>query len=142
MKLNRKMLLFVVFLPGCAPGSASRNQENADSHANEVTSIPAAILGEAGPPRGLPVQYFAADSQAVGYLAVPDGDGPFPALILIHEWNGLVDRVRQVADAFADEGYIALAADLYSGQVGNGRDENPADSSSNSEGALVCNRPA
>jgi carboxymethylenebutenolidase len=47
-------------------------------------------------------------------------------LILIHEWNGLVDRVRQVADAFADEGYVALAADLYRGRTGANRGENMA----------------
>jgi carboxymethylenebutenolidase len=47
-------------------------------------------------------------------------------LILIHEWNGLVDRVRQVADAFAAEGYIALAADLYSGRTGSNAEENRA----------------
>ena len=47
-------------------------------------------------------------------------------MVLIHEWNGLVDRVRQVADALADEGYVALAADMYSGQVGTNRDENMA----------------
>ena len=46
--------------------------------------------------------------------------------ILIHEWNGLVDRVRQVADALAAEGYVALAADLYSGRTGSNRDENMA----------------
>jgi carboxymethylenebutenolidase len=45
---------------------------------------------------------------------------------LIHEWNGLVDRVRQVADAFADEGYVALAADLYKGRTGSNPDENRA----------------
>jgi carboxymethylenebutenolidase len=66
------------------------------------------------------------DEATVGYLAVPEGDGPFPAVILIHEWNGLVDRIRQVADAFADEGYVALAADLYKGRTGTSRDENVA----------------
>lgn len=61
-----------------------------------------------------------------GYLAVPEGEGPFPALILIHEWNGLVDRVRQMADAFAREGYVTLAADLYRSRTGSNRDENMA----------------
>ena len=85
-----------------------------------------AISGQAGEPTGEPVHYFDADERTRGYLAVPEGDGPFPAVILIHEWNGLVDRVRQTADAFAAHGYIALAADLYSGQTGSNRDENMA----------------
>ena len=88
--------------------------------------LPAAILGTAGPLGGQPVSYFADDEAAVGYLAVPDGAGPFPALILIHEWNGLVDRIREVADAMAAEGYVTLAADLYSGQVGSTPQENRA----------------
>ncbi len=88
--------------------------------------LPDAILGKAPPPQGENVHYFAGDSATTGYLAVPAGKGPFPALILIHEWNGLNDRVRQVADAMAREGYIALAADLYSGRTGSTREENMA----------------
>ncbi|MEJ2238201.1 MAG: dienelactone hydrolase family protein [Gemmatimonadales bacterium] len=91
-----------------------------------TSSIPDAILGEALPPQGQAVTYMEGDAETRGYLAVPEGDGPFPALILIHEWNGLADRVRQVADAFADEGYVALAADLYRGRTGSNRDENMA----------------
>jgi len=88
--------------------------------------VPAAILGEAPPPDGTDVHYFEADPATTGYLAVPEGEGPFPAVILIHEWNGLVDRVRQMADALAEQGYVALAADLYSGRTGSSRDENMA----------------
>lgn len=119
----KKSLLATALLSACA-GSGNSGEHLGD--AGVATSIPAAILGEAAPPRGSAIQYFSSDSQAVGYLAVPEGEGPFPALILIHEWNGLVDRVRQVADALADEGYVALAADLYHGQIGSNRDENIA----------------
>ena len=88
--------------------------------------LPAAIVGKAGPLQGENVAYFAADPKAMGYLAVPEGKGPFPAVILIHEWNGLVPRVKETADAFAAEGYVALAADLYSGRLGNNPEENMA----------------
>lgn len=88
--------------------------------------LPAAILGTAPAPRGEDVHYLAGDEVTTGYLAVPEGEGPFPALVLIHEWNGLVDRVRQVADAMADEGYVALAADLFQGRTGSNPDENRA----------------
>ena len=92
----------------------------------QESALPPAVLGEAGPPAGSDVSYFEADAATRGYLAVPDGEGPFPAVILIHEWNGLVDRVRQVADAMAEEGYVALAADLYGGRTGSSREENVA----------------
>ena len=89
-------------------------------------SLPAAIVGEAPPPRGEAVHYYGADAAATGYLVTPEGAGAHPAVILIHEWDGLNDRVRQVADALADEGYVALAADLYSGRTGSNREENMA----------------
>jgi len=96
------------------------------TEADAQAEVPAAILGLGAPPAGTPVKYFPADAATVGYLATPDGPGPHGAVILIHEWDGLVDRVRQVADAFAEEGYVALAVDLYSGRTGSNREENIA----------------
>lgn len=92
----------------------------------QESSIPDAILGKAPPPQGQTVRYLSSDSLTRGYLAVPSGRGPFPALILIHEWNGVVDRVRQVADLFAAHGYVALVADLYQGRTGSNQQENMA----------------
>lgn len=89
-------------------------------------ALPAALLGTAPPPSGETLEYTSADPGAEGYLALPEGEGPFPAVILIHEWNGLVDRVRQVADALAEEGYVALAVDLFQGQTGSTPEENMA----------------
>jgi carboxymethylenebutenolidase len=43
--------------------------------------------------------------------------GKHPGLIVIHEWWGLNDWVKQQAQQFADEGYVALAVDLYRGKV-------------------------
>jgi len=117
-----RALLFAIAagLAGCAGGDAGDGDEPVTS------SIPAAILGAAPPLQGQPLHYVAGDTLTTGYLAVPEGAGPFPALILIHEWNGLSDRVRQVADAFADQGYVALAADVFTGRVGTTREENMA----------------
>jgi carboxymethylenebutenolidase len=88
--------------------------------------LPSAIIGEAGPLMGVDLQYLEGDTLTTGYLAVPEGEGPFPALIIVHEWNGLVDRVRQVADNFAAEGYVTLAADMYQGRTGSSSEENIA----------------
>jgi carboxymethylenebutenolidase len=51
-----------------------------------------------------------------GHLALPAGDGPHPALVVIHEIFGLNDPIRAVADRFAAEGYVALAVDLFAGR--------------------------
>lgn len=86
--------------------------------------LPPAIVGNGGELSGVPLRYVQGDTLTTGYLAVPEGEGPFPALVIIHEWNGLVDRVRQVADDLAAEGYVTLAADLFHGQTGSNPDEN------------------
>ncbi len=133
MRKGLVMVGVVPFLCLACGGSAESGQAGAPgdgagavsvSGEQQASNLPAAILGNAPAPRGESVRYVPDDPSTVGYLAVPDGVGPFPAVILIHEWNGLVDRVRQVADALADEGYVALAADMYGGRTGNSREEN------------------
>lgn len=111
--------------PASATGGESVDVQPALKSALEV-GVPPALLGAAPPPVGVAITYDPSDPAAEGYLAVPEGAGPFPAVILIHEWDGLNDRVRQVADALAAEGYIALAADLYSGRRGGTVAENQA----------------
>ena len=91
-----------------------------------AADLPAAVIGEGGSLEGADLQYVDGDALTTGYLAVPAGEGPFPALVIIHEWNGLQDRVRQLADDFAAEGYVTLAADLFQGRTGANRDENMA----------------
>jgi len=49
-----------------------------------------------------------------GYLALPDGPGPRPGVVVLHEAFGLTDDIRAITDRFASEGYVALAPDLYS----------------------------
>ena len=60
------------------------------------------------------------------FEARPDGAGPHPAVIVIQEWWGLNDHIKDVAIRFAREGYVALAPDLYS-RLGNKVATNPDD---------------
>jgi carboxymethylenebutenolidase len=62
------------------------------------------------------VGFTGGDRDMDGYLALPEGDGPFPAIIVIQEIWGLVDHIRYVARRFANEGYVALAPDLYTSE--------------------------
>jgi carboxymethylenebutenolidase len=66
--------------------------------------------------KGRMAEYPSGDDSVSAYLAVPEGKGPFPALIVIHEWWGLNEWVKKNADEFADSGYSALAIDLYHGK--------------------------
>src|SRR5579864_907896 len=54
------------------------------------------------------------DLNGGGYLAVPDGAGPHPGVIVIHEAYGLNDNIKGIARRFAEAGYVALAVDLFS----------------------------
>jgi carboxymethylenebutenolidase len=89
-------------------------------------SLPNAILGAQVPLKGSELQYFQEDPTTAGYLSTPGGQPVRGGVILIHEWDGLTERVKATADAFADVGYVALAADLYQGQTGTSRAENLA----------------
>ena len=66
---------------------------------------------------GTSVSYPSGSETVSAYLAVPDGAGKKPAVVVIHDWLGLSDFARGKADGFAKQGYIALAIDLYRGKV-------------------------
>ena len=88
--------------------------------------LPPAVLGSAPSLRGEPVSYFPEDPKASGYIVTPDSKGKKPGLIIVHEWYGLKLRIKEMADALADEGYVVLAADMYSGKTGSNSAENRA----------------
>jgi len=71
-------------------------------------------------PSGLKGQAVTAtlgDVQIAGYLSKPDGNGPFPTVIMLHEWWGLNTQIKQQADTLAQEGFAVFAPDLYDGKV-------------------------
>ena len=61
------------------------------------------------------VEFEANGGKANGYLAEPEGEGP--GVVVLHEWWGLDDNVRGIVDRFAQEGFVALAPDLYHGET-------------------------
>lgn len=63
------------------------------------------------------LEFRANGGTATGYLARPAEGGPFPAVVVIQEWWGLNDNIRDIANRVAAEGYVALAPDLYHGNV-------------------------
>ena len=69
------------------------------------------------------VTYKSGDETVHGILYTPEGKGPFPGIIVIHEWWGLNDWVKEQASKLADQGYAALAVDLYRGKVAKTSDE-------------------
>jgi carboxymethylenebutenolidase len=63
---------------------------------------------------GRKVEFASNGAKTQGYLATPASGGG-PAVIVIQEWWGLVDHIKDVADRFAAAGFVALAPDLYHG---------------------------
>src|ERR671936_715891 len=68
------------------------------------------------------VKFVSNGSTDTGYLATPDV-GAGPGLIVIQEWWGLVDHIKDVCDRFAAAGFAALAPDLYHGKTTKSPDE-------------------
>ena len=63
---------------------------------------------------GAPLAYAPG---VTGYLARPAGTGPLPGVVMIHEWWGLNDHIRDMARILASHGYQVLAVDLFKGSV-------------------------
>jgi len=69
------------------------------------------------------VSYKSGDETVQAILYTPEGKGPFPGIIVIHEWWGLNDWVKEQASKLSDQGYVALAVDLYRGKIATTPDE-------------------
>ncbi|HXM62543.1 MAG TPA: dienelactone hydrolase family protein [Terriglobales bacterium] len=69
------------------------------------------------------VSYKSGDDTVQGLIFAPEGKGPFPGILVIHEYWGLNDWVKEQASKLSDLGYVALAIDLYRGKVATTPDE-------------------
>jgi carboxymethylenebutenolidase len=100
-----------------ATGVGASDDRYVDAMAREhAGDVPVAAAAADGSPaeavRGEAIEYPGGR----GYLARPAGE-PRAGLIVIHEWWGLNDNIREMSNRLAAEGYLALAVDLYEGQV-------------------------
>jgi carboxymethylenebutenolidase len=82
-----------------------------------IVAALAAAASSLAAPAGKMTTYPSGSETVSGYLALPEGTGRKPALVVIQEWWGLNDFVKGKADEFAKKGYVAFAPDLYRGKV-------------------------
>ena len=68
------------------------------------------------------VEFQANGGTASGYLALPDS-GSGPGVVVLQEWWGVDDSIKRMVDDFAEEGFVALAPDLYHGETTDQPDE-------------------
>ena len=71
---------------------------------------------------GSTIQFPANGHTTTGFLAVPEA-GRGPGVLVLQEWWGLVDHIKDVCGRLADEGFVALAPDLYHGTTTTSPDE-------------------
>jgi carboxymethylenebutenolidase len=69
------------------------------------------------------VKFDGGGSPLPGYLAQPMPDGNYPGVVVIQEWWGLNDHIKDVTERLAREGFVALAPDLYRGEVAHEPDD-------------------
>src|SRR3989338_7327718 len=100
------VLALLLFTAACTQqaqtGQQQPTEKNVDALKNGDTS---GIITE-------DVVYFG---NSKGFLAKPKKEGVYPAVVMIHEWWGLNDNIKEMARSLAAEGYVVLAVDLYNG---------------------------
>jgi carboxymethylenebutenolidase len=101
--------------PCCPPSPIQRFTQSATSKAF-IQAHPLLIRAKKYSPKGALIQLNDFGSPDIAYLSVPI-QKPIGGLILIHEWWGLNDHIKQIADQYALEGFIVVAVDLYNGKV-------------------------
>src|SRR2546422_7586211 len=81
-----------------------------------MAQLPHPLDGQAPTPKGSMTKLRVGNETSDAYVARPKSK-PQGALLVIHEWWGLNDWVKDKADQLAAQGYLALAIDLYKGKV-------------------------
>ena len=70
------------------------------------------------------LEFDTANGATTAFVATPENiDENTKAVILIHEWWGLNDQIKKTAERYANEGFIAIAPDLYRGKIAGDPDE-------------------
>jgi carboxymethylenebutenolidase len=125
-------LLIASLTLGTAASAVAQHQHSDDyaaamrvAHAGEVpTPTPAALAQPAAPVTDEEVVYGIVDGKPVrGFLSRPAAGGKhLPSIVVVHEWWGLNDNIKSMARRLAGEGYVALAVDLFGGNVATSPD--------------------
>jgi carboxymethylenebutenolidase len=82
-----------------------------------VAVVSAAFVAGAGTPKTEMVEFKNGNETVTGFLATPDTPGTHGAIIVIQEWWGVNDWIKEQTVKFAELGFVALAVDLYRGKI-------------------------
>jgi len=82
-----------------------------------VFTVCGVLLTAAAPPRTETVEYASGSETVRGFLAFSGAPGRHAAILIVHGDSGLTEWIQEQARRFAAQGYVALAVDLYRGEV-------------------------
>ena len=82
-----------------------------------VGLLAAILVARAADPKTEMVKFPSGKDTIEGFLAVPEKPGRYPGVIVIHEWWGLNDWVKEQTQKIAEQGYVVVAVDLYRGKT-------------------------
>ena len=105
--MNLRLIIALLLIAGCVPQEQMPNSQ---------------LLLEEG-------QYEIVSSDvnyygnSKGFFAEPKFKGNYPGIIMIHEWWGLNDNIKEMAKLLASQGYVVLAVDMYEGKVAKNQTE-------------------
>jgi carboxymethylenebutenolidase len=113
-----------ILLAACQPISSAPRPVTEEMPSGEGVGSPeTSMTTEDGLEAGI-VEYAGPGGETLtGYMARPAGAEALPAVIVLQEWWGVNEHIMDVTRRIANEGYVALAPDLYKGQVATEPDE-------------------
>jgi carboxymethylenebutenolidase len=121
LRAMSRHVLFAALIAACSSSSPSATSSSSSPRPSDTGAVSEAeFKAMHAPPTNGPVQLAGQMVDLAGgkaYLALPKGQGPFPAILVIHEWWGLNANIQHWSDRLASAGWAALAVDLYGGAV-------------------------
>jgi carboxymethylenebutenolidase len=120
----RRVFWFVATLCLLVSAISCRSTPTPGGAAGSNPAVPASPAAASSAPPAVSPPGASGGGNAVelegggrGYLVLPEGKGKHPGVIVIQEWWGLNDWIRENTARFAKQGYVALAVDLYRGRA-------------------------
>lgn len=112
-----------LLLSACTPNEGSAPPAVVEPQASATTAEESGMEGEAIQSGNIEYEDEQDGETLSGFLARPSGEGSWPGVLVIQEWWGMNDHIRDVTERLAAEGFVALAPDLYHGVVVSEPDE-------------------
>lgn len=129
-QISSVILTILLVLTGCAQQQSEQYQQTEQSQtpnkppfsANGERVDTVEQVAQTGQPYQVVAQeinYFENNDKIKGYLTQPDVIGNSPAVILVPDWWGVNDAIKERAKKLAEKGYTVLVMDFYNGESTN-----------------------